>query len=153
MKNLRILFNTFIDAIPQLTNVGALLFLFLFIYSVLGVFLFGKVKLQETLNVHANFQTFGTALLTLFRMSTGESWNFIMYDSARQKSITYDCKNDQTYKERIQGMEGCGRPKAETYMYFLSFMVIVSFIFLNLFIVIIFESFENSKAEERLKIN
>ena len=55
MKNLRILFNTFIDAIPQLTNVGALLFLFLFIYSVLGVFLFGKVKLQETLNVHANF--------------------------------------------------------------------------------------------------
>ena len=97
MKNLRILFNTFIDAIPQLTNVGALLFLFLFIYSVLGVFLFGKVKLQETLNVHANFQTFGTALLTLFRMSTGESWNFIMYDSARQKSISFDCKNDQTY--------------------------------------------------------
>ena len=55
LKNLRILFNTFIDALPQLTNVGALLFLFLFIYSVLGVALFGQVKLQATLNVHANF--------------------------------------------------------------------------------------------------
>jgi hypothetical protein len=39
-KNLRILFYTFIGAIPQLTNVGGLLFLFLFLYSVLGVFLF-----------------------------------------------------------------------------------------------------------------
>jgi len=39
-KNLKILFYTFIGAIPQLTNVGGLLFLFLFLYSVLGVFLF-----------------------------------------------------------------------------------------------------------------
>ena len=44
-KNLRILFYTFIGAIPQLTNVGGLLFLFLFLYSVLGVFLFAQVKL------------------------------------------------------------------------------------------------------------
>jgi hypothetical protein len=42
-KNLRILFYTFIGAIPQLTNVGGLLFLFLFLYSVLGVFLFAEV--------------------------------------------------------------------------------------------------------------
>ena len=42
-KNLRILFYTFIGAIPQLTNVGGLLFLLLFLYSVLGVFLFAEV--------------------------------------------------------------------------------------------------------------
>ena len=54
-KNLRILFNTFIDAFPQLTNVGALLFLIIFVYSVLGMQIFGKVKLQGTLTVHANF--------------------------------------------------------------------------------------------------
>jgi hypothetical protein len=82
-KSLRILFYTFIGAIPQLTNVGGLLFLFLFLYSVLGVSLFAPVKLQEALNVHANFQTFGGALLTLFRMSTGESWHMLMYDCAR----------------------------------------------------------------------
>ena len=29
---------------------------------------------------HANFDDFGTALLTLFRMSTGEGWNEIMDD-------------------------------------------------------------------------
>jgi hypothetical protein len=54
-KNLRILFYTFIGAIPQLTNVGGLLFLLLFLYSVLGVFLFSKVQLQDSLNIHANF--------------------------------------------------------------------------------------------------
>lgn len=54
-KDLRILFNTFIDAIPQLTNVGMLLMLFLFLYSVLGVFSFGNVQLQGVLTVHANF--------------------------------------------------------------------------------------------------
>ena len=32
-------------AIPELINVGALLFLFLFLFTVLGVFLFSEVKL------------------------------------------------------------------------------------------------------------
>ena len=45
-KSLRILFYTFIGAIPQLTNVGGLLMLFLFLYSVLGVEWFAIIKLQ-----------------------------------------------------------------------------------------------------------
>ena len=63
--------------------------LFLFLYSVLGVEWFATVKLQENLTVHANFQTFGTALLTLFRMATGESWFAIMFDCARPRSILF----------------------------------------------------------------
>jgi len=44
-KNLTVLFNTFVDAWPQLCNVGAILFLFMFIYANLGVFMFGNIKL------------------------------------------------------------------------------------------------------------
>lgn len=73
-KSLRILFYTFIGAIPQLSNVGSLLILFLVLYTVLGVQFFATVKLQDELNVHANFQSFTSAFLTLFRMATGESW-------------------------------------------------------------------------------
>jgi len=73
-KNLRILFYTFIGAVPQLTNVGGLLFLFLFLYAVLGVEWFATIKFQDNVTVHANFQSFGTSLMTLFRMATGESW-------------------------------------------------------------------------------
>ena len=35
---------------------------------------------DEHVNRHANFQTVGRALLTLFRMVTGESWNGLMHD-------------------------------------------------------------------------
>ena len=54
-KNLQKILNTFLLAIPELANVGALLFLFLFLFAVLGVFLFSGIRLQENLNSHANF--------------------------------------------------------------------------------------------------
>ena len=43
-KNLHQIFQTFILAIPELLNVGALLMLFLFLFAVLGVNLFAEVK-------------------------------------------------------------------------------------------------------------
>ena len=48
-------------------------------------------------------------------------------------------------------IQGCGDRLLAT-IYFLSFMLIVSFIFLNLFIAIILESFISSKDEEGLQI-
>jgi len=38
-------------------------------------------------------------------------------------------------------------------LYFVTFMLMVSFIFLNLFIAIILESFINSQEEENLEVN
>ena len=64
-------------------NVGALLMLFLLLFSVLGVSLFGEVKPQEVMNRHSSFENFGRALLTLLRVSTGEGWVGIMRDAAR----------------------------------------------------------------------
>jgi len=92
-----VLFFTFVGAVPQLTNVGGLLFLFLFLYSVLGVSLFGAVKQSGALDEHANFADWPTAFLTLIRMSTGESWHELMYDCARQNSIVFDCMKSQDY--------------------------------------------------------
>lgn len=43
-KNLQQIFQTFVLAIPELMNVGALLMLFLFLFAVLGVSLFAEVK-------------------------------------------------------------------------------------------------------------
>jgi voltage-dependent calcium channel L type alpha-1D len=54
-KQLKIMFETLVVTIPSLTNVGGLLLLFLYMFSVLGVFLFAEVKLQENLNIYANF--------------------------------------------------------------------------------------------------
>ena len=55
LKELHKIYLTFLVAAPELVNVGALLFLFLYLYSVLGVFLFSEVKLQTHLDRNANF--------------------------------------------------------------------------------------------------
>ena len=41
---------TFLDALPELFNVGAVLILFMYLYAIMGVYLFSTVKLQKNLN-------------------------------------------------------------------------------------------------------
>lgn len=53
-----------------LGNIVSVLGLFFFIYSIVGMNLWGQVKQGEYLRRHANFQHVGMALLTLFRMIT-----------------------------------------------------------------------------------
>lgn len=43
--HVKIIFETLLVTIPALTNIGGLLLLFVYIYAVLGVFLFSTVKL------------------------------------------------------------------------------------------------------------
>ena len=54
-KEMRRFLMTFIGSLPALINVGCLLFLFLYIYAVMGMNLFATVKLQTNLNFKANF--------------------------------------------------------------------------------------------------
>ena len=54
-SNLRVAFTTFILTLPAVANIGALILLFLYIYTILGVQLFAKVKVNGVLNNYANF--------------------------------------------------------------------------------------------------
>ena len=96
-KSLKMIFDTFIITIPSLTNVGVILLLLIYIYAILGVNMFATVQLQDELNRHANFQSFGTAFLLLMRASTGEAWNSVMHDTVRQKSSQFDCIYSPSY--------------------------------------------------------
>lgn len=131
---------TFFRSISPLFNVGCLLFLFLYLYAVMGVYFFSGIKLQEFLNKDFNFQTFGNAFITLFVLLSGENWCFVMEDCARSKSATFEC-HTQTYAEQqLEGIQGCGKPWL-AYPYFMSFQVLMTFTMLNLFIAIILEAF------------
>ena len=81
-KSLRVIWSTFIITLPQMLNIGSLLLLFIYIYTILGVQLFAKVKLQGALNNHTNFQEFWKAFMMLIRSSTGEAWNELMFSTA-----------------------------------------------------------------------
>ncbi len=107
------------------------------------------------MNVHANFSNFGRALLTLIRISTGEAWNDIMFDCSRGRSVNHSCDDSVSYDLLVQNdfvVTGCGST-ATAVFYFLSFMIIVSFIFLNLFIAIILEGFGDSNNAENMRVS
>lgn len=53
-------------ALPALMNVTALLFLAFFIFSILGVFLFGSIIQGDGIDHRQNFNDFHHALLLLF---------------------------------------------------------------------------------------
>ena len=70
-KGLRKLLYTLIISLPAAFNIGILLFLIMFIYSVIGMNLFMNNKLIYGVTETESFQTFGKAMTTLFRIATG----------------------------------------------------------------------------------
>ena len=142
LKGLRMLFNTLIASLPGLINIGALLFLLCFVYAVLGMNLFGKVKFGEHLNADANFTDFGNSILVLLRMVTGEAWNAIMYDCM----VTEDC---DASVDCARG-ECCGSAGAP--LYFITFIIFGSFVTLNLLIAVVLDNFSNNRKEDGVTV-
>ena len=115
--------RTLADTAPVLGSFGLLLLLFLFMFTVVGVQFFAMNSLNQAeglnreMNHQVNFQTFGTAFLTMLRCATGEGWNTIMLETSWHKSILYQCNPDETYDtiiasgrdpESWEGPRGCG---------------------------------------------
>jgi len=126
-EKLKIISETIMTALPALASLGALLFLFIFLFAVIGVQLFAFGKLHDAINYHVNFQSFFTAFLLLLRCATGEAWNELMFDTARPYSILNQCQHDQTYEHYFANnskTEGCGNTGlAKTY--FIAYQVVV----------------------------
>jgi len=88
------------------------------------------------------------------RNATGEAWDSIMFDCMRPRSITNQCNEDEDYYSWMNNdkvMNGCGSPISVLYFY--SFTVIVSQIFLNLFIAIIIDSFLGQSQAYGMPVN
>ena len=66
----------------------SLFVLVLFIYACVGINLFSKIKLRDSLNDKFNFQTFGRSMLTLMRFSTGDGWSDFMFEATEKE----DCE-------------------------------------------------------------
>ena len=141
LKGLRVLFNTLVTSLPGLVNIGGLLFLLCFVFAVLGMNLFGKVTLGENLNHDVNFTNFGNSLLVLLRVVTGEAWNSIMYDTMVTEE-TSDCDPAQDCAPGTC----CGVAGAP--LYFIAFVVLGSFVTLNLLIAVVVDNFSNTSKDE-----
>lgn len=118
MKNLQNQISTLIYSLPAVLNVLSLLILVMFIYAVLGSFLYNGIDSGEIINEWFNFNNFGMSMLTLVRIATGEDWNRFMNDCAEE--------TDQY----------------TTAIYFGSFTAVSSFVVLNLFIMVIIQEYD-----------
>jgi voltage-dependent calcium channel L type alpha-1D len=85
--HMRLILDTVFNILPQVSNVMALIFLLFFIYAALGINLFSGVMLQDFLDSKNNFQSFEKAMIVLMKFSTGEDWNFFMFELANKKGF------------------------------------------------------------------
>jgi len=167
LKGLNQLFYAFIISVPKLFNVAIIMCLLIFLYAVLGINLFAKVAfLQDasgntlaSYDTHANFRTFWKAISLLLRSLTGEGWNEIMHDLAKNRFyyesyMDFHCDPNLDVRHLyVSGtldtslINGCGMPYF-SYAFFISYTLVVTFVILNLFIAVIFEGFEESSKSE-----
>ena len=128
-KEVRKLLTTMILSFPALVNVGGMLALVVFIYAVLGMNLFTFVVHQDSMDAQRNFDTLGSAMLLLFQCLTGDNWSGMMVDAMVGPESGLCTLEDGN----------CGSHGAIPY--FISFILIGAFIFLNLVVAVILENF------------
>lgn len=147
LKGLYHMFVSFINTIPAFANVGLLVFVMIFIFTSLGTRLFAHVMLPEVsgaaLNKRANFQTFGTAFLTMIAVMTGEGWYELMFDLTAQPTIDYDCKKDPSYYDYVEAGKavGCGSSHLSR-IFFIIYVFTVLIVLVNLFVAVTLQGFE-----------
>jgi len=132
-RQLNLLFSTLIYSLPSLRNVGLLLFIFYFIFAVIGVALFGGTDDPEgRVNPrHRNWSNWPEAMNLLYIGSTGDSWTTpwqgLMYHS---------------------GQAGIAAA------YNLLFFIMLGLVMLNLFIGVILDTYDQNdkinQAEDKM---
>ncbi|XP_048344565.1 voltage-dependent L-type calcium channel subunit alpha-1F [Sphaerodactylus townsendi] len=107
-----------LNSMKSIASLLLLLFLFIIIFSLLGMQLFGgKFNFDETQTKRSTFDTFPQALLTVFQILTGEDWNAVMYDGIMAYGGPY-----------FPGMLVC--------VYFIILFICGNYILLNVFLAI-----------------
>ena len=90
------------------------------------------------------------SILTLFRASTGEGWNGIMDDMYRIRGPNFICNNNITHYDDYEFYNktesGCG--KIFAYPYMITFQFVFAIVFLNFFVAVIIEGFDETAVYE-----
>jgi len=129
---LRVIVETTIESLPSVCYVSLLIFLLLYIYAVLGVFLFGP-------NDQKNFGSLGVSLVTLFRVMTLDHWSEVLYIQI------HSCARE--YTEEQKRRFGCDEPSKDYYLsviFFISLVMLVTYLVLNLFIGVVTSSYSRA---------
>ncbi|KAK9767738.1 calcium channel protein, variant 2 [Basidiobolus ranarum] len=133
IESLKTLLQALVSSLPSILSITGLYALVLVIYSILFQEIFGLVKYGVDTTPNSNFRSFGNSLLMAIRMTTGENWHVVMFDMMVEPPFCV--RGTDVYLD-----SDCGST-LWSLLLFISFYVICTYIFLNMFIVIVIGSF------------
>jgi hypothetical protein len=143
-KGIRTLLLTLLFSGPALINIGSLLVLMMFVFTVIGMGLFGNLRHNGVINDFSNFEDFGHALTIMFRLITAAGWNDVLDACSLQPP---DC--DPDFDNLPNG--DCGEPVGAR-LFFSSFVMIMFLVIVNMFIAIVLENLTFARASEELRL-
>ena len=145
-KGVRRLIFTLVKSLPGLVNIAMLLLLIIFIYAIIGMSSFGYVKKTNGITDVVNFETFGNSMLLLFRVGTAAGWNTIL-DPLMVTPPDCDPHLDNG------GTNGnCGN-KFLAVFFFVSYILIIFLIMINMYIAVILENFNEAQQQEEIGVS
>uniref|UniRef100_A0A3P9NP40 Voltage-dependent L-type calcium channel subunit alpha n=1 Tax=Poecilia reticulata TaxID=8081 RepID=A0A3P9NP40_POERE len=129
-QSLSNLVASLLNSMKSIASLLLLLFLFIIIFSLLGMQVFGgKFNFDETQTKRSTFDNFPQALLTVFQILTGEDWNAVMYDG-------------------IQAYGGPSSSGMVVCFYFIILFICGNYILLNVFLAIAVDNLADEEEEE-----
>uniref|UniRef100_A0A671SLR8 Voltage-dependent L-type calcium channel subunit alpha n=1 Tax=Sinocyclocheilus anshuiensis TaxID=1608454 RepID=A0A671SLR8_9TELE len=115
-----------LNSVRSIASLLLLLFLFIIIFSLLGMQLFGgKFNFDETRR--STFDNFPQSLLTVFQILTGEDWNSVMFDG-------------------IMAYGGPSFPGMLVCIYFIILFICGNYILLNVFLAIAVDNLADAES-------
>lgn len=127
------LFKTAAASLSTIVNLLATWLVFFLVFAIALTQTFSLTRFGPNEDSNVNFRTVPNALILLFRMSVGEGWNELMEDYA---NITPPlCVEDPDFFETDCGSTSWARTL------FIAWNLVSMYIFVNLFISLIYESF------------
>ncbi|XP_049622331.1 sodium channel protein type 5 subunit alpha isoform X9 [Suncus etruscus] len=141
-KGIRTLLFALMMSLPALFNIGLLLFLVMFIYSIFGMANFAYVKWEAGIDDMFNFQTFANSMLCLFQITTSAGWDGLL--SPILNTGPPSCDPNLPNSNGSRG--NCGSP-AVGILFFTTYIIISFLIVVNMYIAIILENFSVATEE------
>ncbi|XP_058513176.1 sodium channel protein type 5 subunit alpha isoform X1 [Ochotona princeps] len=141
-KGIRTLLFALMMSLPALFNIGLLLFLVMFIYSIFGMANFAYVKWEAGIDDMFNFQTFANSMLCLFQITTSAGWDGLL--SPILNTGPPYCDPNLPNSSGSRG--NCGSP-AVGILFFTTYIIISFLIVVNMYIAIILENFSVATEE------
>ncbi|XP_034726582.1 sodium channel, voltage gated, type VIII, alpha subunit b isoform X3 [Etheostoma cragini] len=141
-KGIRTLLFALMMSLPALFNIGLLLFLVMFIFSIFGMSNFGYVKHGAGIDDMYNFETFGNSMIILFMITTSAGWDGLLLPIL---NYAPDC--DPLLENPGTPATGdCGNPSVGIF-FFVMYIIISFLIVVNMYIAIILENFSVATEE------